>query len=96
MCVLGKRLLKDVNIANCTKDVGGELYQLFCPNNTCDPYFSMHNLSIVPGIKVQTRYYYPKFTLYFYFILSKVINENKVSNIYFYFVYAILFWFLML
>ncbi|XP_072940439.1 solute carrier family 12 member 4 isoform X1 [Epargyreus clarus] len=51
MCVLGKRLLKDINIRNCSKDVGGELYQLFCPNNTCDPYYAAHNVSIVQGIK---------------------------------------------
>ncbi|XP_030032006.1 solute carrier family 12 member 4 isoform X2 [Manduca sexta] len=51
MCVLGKRLLKDIPIANCSKEVGGELYQQFCPNNTCDPYFASHNISIVQGIK---------------------------------------------
>lgn len=53
MCVLGKRLMKDINIENCTKQVGGPLYELFCPNKTkCDPYFMTHNLSIVRGIKV--------------------------------------------
>ncbi|KPI95065.1 Solute carrier family 12 member 6 [Papilio xuthus] len=51
MCVLGKRLLKDINIDNCTKDVGGELHQLFCPNNLCDPYYAAHNVNIVQGIK---------------------------------------------
>ncbi|XP_039752651.1 solute carrier family 12 member 4 isoform X1 [Pararge aegeria] len=51
MCVLGKRLLKDININNCSKDVGGELYQLFCPNNTCDPYYQAHEVSVVQGIK---------------------------------------------
>ncbi|XP_077296513.1 solute carrier family 12 member kcc isoform X2 [Arctopsyche grandis] len=51
MCVLGKRLMKDINIENCTKQVGGPLYELFCPNKTCDPYFMTHNLSIVRGIK---------------------------------------------
>ncbi|CAH2050752.1 unnamed protein product, partial [Iphiclides podalirius] len=51
MCVLGKRLLKDINIDNCTKDIGGELHQLFCPNNLCDPYFAAHNVSVVQGIK---------------------------------------------
>lgn len=53
MCVLGRRLLKDINIDNCTKDVGGELHQLFCPNNLCDPYYSAHNVNIVQGIKVK-------------------------------------------
>lgn len=52
MCVLGKRLLKDISISNCTKEPSGELHQMFCPNNTCDPYFAAHNVSIVRGIKV--------------------------------------------
>ncbi|XP_022130318.2 solute carrier family 12 member 4 isoform X1 [Pieris rapae] len=51
MCVLGKRLLKDIHIDNCTKTVGGELEQIFCPNNTCDPYYQTHEVSIVQGIK---------------------------------------------
>ncbi|KAG7294935.1 hypothetical protein JYU34_022676 [Plutella xylostella] len=51
MCVLGKRLLKDIHISNCTKQAGGELFKLFCPNNTCDPYFTAHNISVVQGIK---------------------------------------------
>ncbi|XP_052758050.1 solute carrier family 12 member 4 isoform X5 [Galleria mellonella] len=51
MCVLGKRLLKDIHISNCTKAPKGELEQLFCPNKTCDPYYSAHNVSIVQGIK---------------------------------------------
>ncbi|XP_026739053.1 solute carrier family 12 member 6 isoform X2 [Trichoplusia ni] len=51
MCVLGKRLLKDININNCTKEIGAPLHQLFCPNNTCDPYYLAHNVSIVQGIK---------------------------------------------
>lgn len=55
MCVLGKRLLKDIHIDNCTKDIGGELYQLFCANNTCDPYYQAHEVSVVQGIKVLFR-----------------------------------------
>ncbi|CAF4796550.1 unnamed protein product [Pieris macdunnoughi] len=51
MCVLGKRLLKDIHINNCTKSPGGELEQIFCPNNTCDPYYQIHEVSIVQGIK---------------------------------------------
>lgn len=53
MCVLGKRLLKDIHIENCTKIPGGELHQTFCPNNTCDPYFVAHEVSVVQGIKVR-------------------------------------------
>ncbi|XP_059051212.1 solute carrier family 12 member 4 isoform X2 [Achroia grisella] len=51
MCILGKRLLKDIHISNCTKAPKGELEQLFCPNKTCDPYYAAHNVSIVQGIK---------------------------------------------
>ncbi|CAH0695418.1 unnamed protein product [Spodoptera exigua] len=51
MCVLGKRLLKDIDINNCTKTVGAPLHQLFCNNGTCDPYYLTHNVSIVQGIK---------------------------------------------
>lgn len=53
MCVLGKRLLKDIDINNCTKTVGAPLHQLFCHNDTCDPYYLAHNVSIVQGIKVR-------------------------------------------
>lgn len=52
MCVLGKRLLKDIHIENCTKDLGGELHQLYCGNGTCDPYYQTHEVSVVQGIKV--------------------------------------------
>ncbi|KAJ8736130.1 hypothetical protein PYW08_006786 [Mythimna loreyi] len=51
MCVLGKRLLKDININNCTKQIGAPLHNIFCPNNTCDPYYLAHNVSVVQGIK---------------------------------------------
>lgn len=38
MCVLGKRLLKDINIKNCSKEVDGILWNEFCVlnNNTKD------------------------------------------------------------
>lgn len=39
MCVLGKRLLKDIAIDNCTKEVGGPLWKEYCINNQCDDYF---------------------------------------------------------
>lgn len=54
MCVLGKRLLKDIHIDNCTKDEGGALWNQFCPienGGVCDEYFKDHNISIVRGIK---------------------------------------------
>lgn len=52
MCVLGKRLVKDISIENCNKTIGGPLHELFCHNTTsCDPYYDTHNVSIVKGIK---------------------------------------------
>ncbi|XP_055598463.1 solute carrier family 12 member 4 isoform X2 [Uranotaenia lowii] len=52
MCVLGKRLLKDIPVENCTKEVGGPLYNIFCePGSQCDPYFKDHNVTLVRGIK---------------------------------------------
>ena len=38
MCVLGKRLLKDIEIDNCTKEIDGTLWKEFCvlQNNTND------------------------------------------------------------
>jgi hypothetical protein len=54
MCVLGNRLLKDINIENCTDEEGGALYNIFCVNNSltdCDPYFLEHKPTIRNGIK---------------------------------------------
>lgn len=53
MCVLGKRLLKDIHIEDCNKKPGGPLEQLFCGNSSrsCDQYYSTHNVTIVRGIK---------------------------------------------
>lgn len=51
MCVLGKRLLKDIAIENCTQEEGGQLWNIFCAEQPCDPYFLSHNLSIVRGIR---------------------------------------------
>lgn len=55
MCVLGERLLKDIPLENCTKDIGSPLYDVFCTNATyasgCDPYFDKNNVTMVRGIK---------------------------------------------
>jgi potassium/chloride transporter 4/5/6 len=51
MCVLGKRLLRDISISDCNKNVSGPLHQIFCVNSTCDPYFMTNDVSIVRGIK---------------------------------------------
>lgn len=41
MCVIGKRLLKDIDIANCTKAIGGPLYNIYCNATTgvCEDYY---------------------------------------------------------
>ncbi|GAB0091147.1 solute carrier family 12 member 6 [Sergentomyia squamirostris] len=51
MCVLGNRLLKDIPIENCTQEKGGHLWNLFCAQEPCDPYFLSHNISVVRGIR---------------------------------------------
>ncbi|XP_065165264.1 solute carrier family 12 member 4 isoform X3 [Atheta coriaria] len=53
MCVLGKRLLKDIPMASCNKTVGGDLHRIFCnsTNSICDPYYKANNVTIVRGIK---------------------------------------------
>lgn len=52
MCTLGNRLLKDVHPDNCTQDVGGALYNLYCTApGVCDPYYLANNVSLVRGIK---------------------------------------------
>ncbi|SPP73176.1 solute carrier family 12 member 6 isoform X2 [Drosophila guanche] len=50
MCVLGKRLLKDIPIDNCTKD-DSFMRDIYCPNNKCDEYYLNNNVSKVKGIK---------------------------------------------
>jgi solute carrier family 12 (potassium/chloride transporter), member 4/6 len=44
-------LLKDIPVENCTKEIDGPLYDIFCEGRVCDPYFSAHNTSIERGIK---------------------------------------------
>ncbi|XP_044741711.1 solute carrier family 12 member 7 isoform X2 [Chrysoperla carnea] len=51
MCVLGKRLLKDISLDDCNKTVNGVLHNLFCPNNTCDQYYMQNEIQKVRGIK---------------------------------------------
>ena len=52
MCVLGRRLLRDISIGNCNKDINGPLHLIFCGNSsTCDPYYEANEVSIVRGIK---------------------------------------------
>ncbi|XP_037032618.1 solute carrier family 12 member 6 isoform X3 [Bradysia coprophila] len=53
LCVLGKRLVKDVDIGNCTKDIGSKLYNTYCNVSTglCEEYYRTHEVSIVQGIK---------------------------------------------
>ncbi|XP_076165217.1 solute carrier family 12 member kcc isoform X2 [Ptiloglossa arizonensis] len=56
MCVLGRRLLKDIDVlTKCNKNVSGVLHQIYCGNNTvpgkCDPYYEENNLTITNGIR---------------------------------------------
>ncbi|XP_033328087.1 solute carrier family 12 member kcc isoform X3 [Megalopta genalis] len=52
MCLLGKRLLKDINVLeDCNKNVNGSLYQVYCKNATCDPYYLENNVTIINGIR---------------------------------------------
>ncbi|XP_063696209.1 solute carrier family 12 member 7 isoform X4 [Culicoides brevitarsis] len=51
MCVLGNRLLKDIDIGNCTKDRGSGLWNIFCENGECDEYFKESNATVVKGIR---------------------------------------------
>ncbi|XP_031825352.1 solute carrier family 12 member kcc isoform X2 [Nomia melanderi] len=57
MCVLGKRLLKDIDVlTDCNKDVNGALHKLYCGNGSvpihkCDPYYLNHNVTIINGIR---------------------------------------------
>ncbi|KAK2580350.1 hypothetical protein KPH14_001246 [Odynerus spinipes] len=53
MCILGKRLLKDLDVlTECNKNVGGHLHNLYCGNSTeCDPYYADNNVTIINGIR---------------------------------------------
>ncbi|XP_012150143.1 solute carrier family 12 member kcc isoform X3 [Megachile rotundata] len=53
MCVLGRRLLKDINVlTECNKNTTGVLHQIYCGNSTkCDPYYMENNVTIVNGIR---------------------------------------------
>ncbi|XP_020289559.1 solute carrier family 12 member 7 isoform X1 [Pseudomyrmex gracilis] len=54
LCLLGKRLLKDLNVlTDCNKNVSGLLHKIYCGNSTtkCDPYYLENNLTIVNGIR---------------------------------------------
>ncbi|XP_050454896.1 solute carrier family 12 member 6 isoform X3 [Cataglyphis hispanica] len=55
LCILGRRLLKDINVLNdCNKNVSGVLHGIYCGNSThskCDPYYAENNVTIVNGIR---------------------------------------------
>ncbi|KAG8036577.1 hypothetical protein G9C98_003899 [Cotesia typhae] len=53
ICVLGKRLLKDIPITACYKNETSPLADIFCNKTTqvCDAYYSSHNVSIINGIR---------------------------------------------
>ncbi|XP_025993316.1 solute carrier family 12 member 4 isoform X2 [Solenopsis invicta] len=52
MCVLGRRLLKDLNVlTDCNKNWGGPLHNVYCNGTRCDPYYLENNLTIINGIR---------------------------------------------
>lgn len=56
ICVLGKRLLKDIALSDCHKNITGPLFKQFCGNATnmykCESeYFKMNNVTRVKGIR---------------------------------------------
>ncbi|XP_035732735.1 solute carrier family 12 member 6-like isoform X6 [Vespa mandarinia] len=58
MCILGKRLLKDLDVlTQCNKNTGGYLHNVYCHNITnttttkCDPYYLESNVTIINGIR---------------------------------------------
>ncbi|XP_052839351.1 solute carrier family 12 member 6 isoform X2 [Drosophila gunungcola] len=50
MCVLGKRLLKDIPLDNCTKE-DPFMRDIYCPDGKCEEYFLANNVTKVKGIK---------------------------------------------
>ncbi|XP_071565488.1 solute carrier family 12 member 4 isoform X1 [Temnothorax nylanderi] len=52
LCILGRRLLKDINVLNdCNKNYGGALHNIYCNGTSCDQYYLKNNLTIVNGIR---------------------------------------------
>lgn len=52
LCVLGRRLLKDITVlTDCNKNVNGPLHQIYCNSTKCDPYYLENNITIVNGIR---------------------------------------------
>lgn len=52
MCVLGKRLLKDLDVMkDCNKNLDGPLHNLYCKNEKCDQYYLDNNVTIRNGIR---------------------------------------------
>lgn len=49
LCVLGKRLLKDIDPANCTKEIGGPLHNLYCnstSSSSCEDYYKCKDMQL--------------------------------------------------
>ncbi|XP_012540463.1 solute carrier family 12 member 4 isoform X5 [Monomorium pharaonis] len=52
LCVLGRRLLKDINVlTDCNKNWNGPLHNIYCNGTRCDPYYLENNITIVNGIR---------------------------------------------
>lgn len=52
MCVLGKRLLRNISVTECGKNYT-TTHDLFCngTSGVCDAYYNDHEFEIVKGIK---------------------------------------------
>lgn len=54
MCVLGKRLLKEISMDNCNKTIGGVLHNVYCNATTkvCDPYYQGTWIRLIDSVCV--------------------------------------------
>ncbi|XP_018363501.1 PREDICTED: solute carrier family 12 member 4 isoform X3 [Trachymyrmex cornetzi] len=52
LCLLGRRLLKDINVlTDCNKNFNGVLHNIYCNGTKCDSYYAENNITIANGIR---------------------------------------------
>ncbi|KYQ55006.1 Solute carrier family 12 member 6 [Trachymyrmex zeteki] len=52
LCLLGRRLLKDINVfTDCNKNFNGALHNIYCNGTKCDSYYLENNITIANGIR---------------------------------------------
>lgn len=77
MCILGKRLLKDIEGQDCHKNVSGPLWNLYCGNSTdgedCEPYFHENKIIKTYGIKGLSSGVFLGKSYKFFFKFAKII-----------------------